>query len=1327
VALKTLEVRFSTNVSTLQAEMAAAAASVREFNTVATSGAGGAVPTFQQATQEAGKLATAHRDLAAAAGQSATAHRQAESAIGSLAGRLTSLMTPMSALTSGGKEAANQISELGKAGASLESSFAGGPELAVAALGAAVATLGVVMAKDGVESFLTLAGNARQLQQVIGGTAEDASVLSHVGQKLGIDVDTMGVAFGRLARTIGDNPAKLEAYGIAIARNKNGTVDMTATLENVADAYQKTVDPTTRAVMAQDLFSRGWVQLAPILAQGRQGLEDIRKEAAQHHEIFHQSDEDAARNFQFAIHNLQASVESLDRSMASGMVSELTDLANGFASVAQHADDLAGHVGGLGNIFNSVVGSLPGIGQLVEGLQLLGHSASEASKAQIEQQDALSGLGQEELDVSAASGDLAASTAGLTLEQKQAATAAQEQKQAEQALADAVALTGGSMEGISGALIDAAANAHAFAIGVQDAQQSANVMYDAITKATDPLTVASNSIQAQVQAQQDAATASKAATKATNDQATAQADAVRSSNEMQSALHGEETANRSLATARQQYQDLLDFGLADEAARTELNQARALEQETTATRSLAEAQKSLNDLLAFGLDEERQRAALDAQSSALDHAQALEDQASAQKKLADIEAGRVGMADSARPQAIADAQMALARANIQVQQTSLDAGDAQRKLNDLQNGGQQDEIAAAEDKVTQAYLGQQDAALGENEALRALNQLRATNGTQARELADAEARITDALDAQQQAYGRVQQAQLSQGKAGAAASKAAADQITGATNTISEDQARAHYTFAQWMADEQTSVDKTRDWQDKITQLAIHGHLATATELAKMGPEWAGLVDDALRQTDPQLAKMDQLFGTRGAMAGAAAAFEMQESLKALAGIADHEGYQAAHDLAQKLEAGATTVGQIWDQYQKDITGAANAVLGAIGGTLIPAPVAQAEQSQFNGVYPALGPPPPAPNVAAPTGGLGGLINIGGQAFGGIDEAHITNREQYRVVRYGEPETGWEAYIPGAPDRRDRAVSITQEVARRFGYDLVPTSEGLGFHQMAEGGIVDLPAVPQLGPGTINVVTGDVMTYTRNVVQSLLQARVDEARTRAAMIGVAAGGPAPPGQLADWINEAIAITGVPTSWAHGLYIIAMGETGGNPTEVNDWDSNARAGNPSEGLMQTTISTFQGNALPGHGDIFNPIDNLIAAIRYIEGRYGDISNVPGVRSVDAGGPYKPYAFGGIVDELGRPVPVSVMDSGVGVLDPGWNMVGNFTGAPEPIHGGPGGGDHIVNINVPAGLVQVVQHNAGGNDPALLAKATKEVVEPAVERAMFELRTAIQVVR
>lgn len=1329
MALKTLEVRFSTNVATFQGEMAAAAASVREFGTVANTGVGNTVPTFERATQETGKLAAAHRDAAAAAGVAAGAHKQTENALGSLAGRLTSMMTPLSALTKGGKEAADQVSQLGKAGDSLATSLGGGPAVALGALATATVALGAVMVKDGVESFLQLAGNARQLQQVIGGTAEDASMLSHVGQKLGIDVDTMGVSFGRLARNIGDNPAKLQAYGIAVEKNNDGTVNMTRTLENVADAYQRTTDPTERAVMAQDLFSRGWVKLAPLLAQGKQGLEDIRKEAEQHHEIFNQSDLDSARNYQFALHNLQASTESLDRALATGVVPELTDLANGLANVAQKADDLARPVGGLGNLLGSFVESLPGIGEVVTALQLAGHGASEATKAQLEQQDALSGLGQTELDVAAASGDLASSTQGLTVEQKQAAAAAQEQKQAEQALADAIALAGGSAVGMSSELVQAASDAHLFTVEVQQAQQSASAMYDAFSKATDPLTVANNSVQAQVQAQQDATAAAKASTKSTNEQATALAEGVRSTNEMASALHGIETANRSVAEAERQRQELLDFGLADEAARTELNAARALEQETTATQALADAQRSLNDLLTYGLDEERQRAELEAQSTTLDHADALLRQADAQKKLDDIQSGRVGMADSARPRAIADAQNELARANIEVQRTSLDAGDAQRQLDDLRNGGQQREVAAAEDKVTQAFLGQREATLSENEALRTLDQLRAAGGTQARELADAEARVTDALDAQRQAYGRVDEVRLSQAKAASDAAKGAATDVTTSTQKITEEQAKAHYTFGQWLDDEQTSLDKTDTWRGKILELAARGHKETAEQLALMGPEWSGLVDSALQASDDQLSRADGIFGKRAADAAIAAQFNLKVGLDALSGIASAEGYGAAHDLATKLAEGTVSIAEIVDRWNKDLAGGANAIIGATGGTLIPPPVSIAEQGGgLAGIYNP-GPPAPVPQVLIPPGyyagggGPGGpsssssgLQNLFPQAFGGIDEPHITNQERYRITRYGEPETGWEAYIPGAADRRGRAVAITGEVARRFGYALVPTSEGEGL-AMADGGILDqLPAVPVMKSGALNVEAATVMNYTRNAVAAVLEAR------RAAAIGPSGvGGPAPPGQLADWINQAIALTGVPPTWAHGLYVIAMGETGGNPLDVNNWDSNARAGNPSEGLMQTTISTFNDNKLPGHDDIFNPIDNLIAAIRYILGRYHDISNVPGVRSVDSGGGYKPYALGGLVDELGHDVPVSIMDSGVGVLDPGWNVVGNFTGAAEPVVRGGGGSGVTINVH-PGAVAQHVQIGSVVDAPELerkLVDANRRGQAELVDRLVKEI--------
>lgn len=64
-------------------------------------------------------------------------------------------------------------------------------------------------------------------------------------------------------------------------------------------------------------------------------------------------------------------------------------------------------------------------------------------------------------------------------------------------------------------------------------------------------------------------------------------------------------------------------------------------------------------------------------------------------------------------------------------------------------------------------------------------------------------------------------------------------------------------------------------------------------------------------------------------------------------------------------------------------------------------------------------------------------------------------------------------------------------------------------------------------------------------------------------------------------------------------------SGGNPNAINNWDSNAQAGHPSKGIMQTIDSTFQAYMLPGHGNIWNPIDNILASIRYQLARYGTI--------------------------------------------------------------------------------------------------------------------------
>ncbi len=89
-------------------------------------------------------------------------------------------------------------------------------------------------------------------------------------------------------------------------------------------------------------------------------------------------------------------------------------------------------------------------------------------------------------------------------------------------------------------------------------------------------------------------------------------------------------------------------------------------------------------------------------------------------------------------------------------------------------------------------------------------------------------------------------------------------------------------------------------------------------------------------------------------------------------------------------------------------------------------------------------------------------------------------------------------------------------------------------------------------------------------------------------------------------------------------IIAQGESGGNPAAVNNWDSNAAAGTPSTGLMQTIAPTFQQYCLPGHcGSMLNPVDDIIAATRYADSRYGGVANVPGVQAVRSGGSYVGY--------------------------------------------------------------------------------------------------------
>jgi hypothetical protein len=89
------------------------------------------------------------------------------------------------------------------------------------------------------------------------------------------------------------------------------------------------------------------------------------------------------------------------------------------------------------------------------------------------------------------------------------------------------------------------------------------------------------------------------------------------------------------------------------------------------------------------------------------------------------------------------------------------------------------------------------------------------------------------------------------------------------------------------------------------------------------------------------------------------------------------------------------------------------------------------------------------------------------------------------------------------------------------------------------------------------------------------------------------------------------------------YIVVQHESGANPHAYNGWDINAAQGHPSEGIAQVIGPTFHAYALPGYGNIWNPVDNMIAAFRYAISRYGSMNNIPGVVAVRQGGSYIGY--------------------------------------------------------------------------------------------------------
>ncbi len=136
-------------------------------------------------------------------------------------------------------------------------------------------------------------------------------------------------------------------------------------------------------------------------------------------------------------------------------------------------------------------------------------------------------------------------------------------------------------------------------------------------------------------------------------------------------------------------------------------------------------------------------------------------------------------------------------------------------------------------------------------------------------------------------------------------------------------------------------------------------------------------------------------------------------------------------------------------------------------------------------------------------------------------------------------------------------------------------------------------------------------------------------------------GPDAVSRWAPTVLQVLAALGQPASLSGAVLRRIQLESGGNPNAINLYDSNAKAGHPSQGLVQTIPSTFAAYAGPyASRGITDPFANIYAGMAYALKRYGSIA---------------------AIDPKVRPVGY---DSG-GYLQPGFTTVFNGTGKPEPV--------------------------------------------------------------
>jgi methyl-accepting chemotaxis protein len=203
------------------------------------------------------------------------------------------------------------------------------------ALAAGTAIAG--FAVKAIGEFQDLALSAGKFSDATGLAVEDASRYIEAAGDIGVPIDKVESAIGRLNKTIGKDPDKVRDLGVDLVYLKDGSLDVNETFLNTIQRIKDIKDPAEKAKVATELLGKGWQGMAELIEGG---ADNLRKslDSVSDSKVISEDDLQNAKDYRDAVDDLKEKFEAVTLEVGKFLVPKLTQVLE----IAEKISDTVG-------------------------------------------------------------------------------------------------------------------------------------------------------------------------------------------------------------------------------------------------------------------------------------------------------------------------------------------------------------------------------------------------------------------------------------------------------------------------------------------------------------------------------------------------------------------------------------------------------------------------------------------------------------------------------------------------------------------------------------------------------------------------------------------------------------------------------------------------------------------------------------------------------------------------------------------------------------------------------------------------------------------------